>query len=193
MAVGAAGPLRSQDTPRRGGFAHGSNGLGGAELPAPKVRWQCTACSLSGGASACSTNHQMPEHLPRCCWRDKLALGCQLTVVAYCWRRLASHTPPQYPLTAMQAVPVAASAAQLIVERVRSAPGQVALLGLGPLTNIAQALALDPGIAALWVRGCYVHILLALTPHLTLTLHPDPGSTIIAIPLLRLWTKRPLI
>jgi len=47
---------------------------------------------------------------------------------------------------------VSVPAALFIVEAVRSHPGEVVVLALGPLTNIAQALRRDPGIATLWVR-----------------------------------------
>lgn len=43
-------------------------------------------------------------------------------------------------------------AAQFIVEAINAAPGEITLLALGPLTNIAAALALDPSIASKWVR-----------------------------------------
>jgi purine nucleosidase len=54
--------------------------------------------------------------------------------------------------------PVAEYAAQLIIEIVRANPGQVTLLGLGPLTNFALAAALDPELPALvdqvvWMGG----------------------------------------
>ncbi|MEW5303721.1 MAG: hypothetical protein WDW36_006385 [Sanguina aurantia] len=41
-------------------------------------------------------------------------------------------------------------AAQFIVQAINAAPGEITLLALGPLTNIAAALALDPGIASKW-------------------------------------------
>jgi purine nucleosidase len=43
--------------------------------------------------------------------------------------------------------PLEIPAAQFIVETVRKYPGEVILLALGPLTNLALALRLDPGIA----------------------------------------------
>lgn len=45
--------------------------------------------------------------------------------------------------------PDSRSAAQFIVDQVRAAPGEVTLITLGPLTNLAMALELDPGIAPL--------------------------------------------
>lgn len=43
--------------------------------------------------------------------------------------------------------PTSRSAAQLIVDAVSEAPGEISLVALGPLTNLALALELDPGIA----------------------------------------------
>ena len=43
------------------------------------------------------------------------------------------------------------SAAQFIVEQLRAQPGEITLVPLGPLTNIALALRLEPGIAE-WAR-----------------------------------------
>jgi purine nucleosidase len=51
------------------------------------------------------------------------------------------NLPP--PVTA----PLAQSAAQFIVEQVMNAPGEIALVPVGPLTNIALALRLEPRIA----------------------------------------------
>jgi purine nucleosidase len=54
--------------------------------------------------------------------------------------------------------PVGAHAAQLIIDIVRRHPGEVTLVGLGPLTNIALAASLDPELPALvervvWMGG----------------------------------------
>lgn len=40
--------------------------------------------------------------------------------------------------------PVAQSAAEFIVEQVNAAPGEITLVPVGPFTNLAEALALDP-------------------------------------------------
>ncbi len=48
--------------------------------------------------------------------------------------------------------PVAQTAAEFIVERVLAAPGEVTLLAIGPLTNLALALQLEPRIATLTRR-----------------------------------------
>ena len=52
-----------------------------------------------------------------------------------------THLPPP------TARPVAQTAAQFIVEQVMAAPGEVTLVPVGPLTNIALALRLEPRIA----------------------------------------------
>ena len=44
--------------------------------------------------------------------------------------------------------PVAQSAAQFIVDQINARPGEITLVPVGPLTNIALALHLDPGITA---------------------------------------------
>jgi purine nucleosidase len=43
--------------------------------------------------------------------------------------------------------PIATPAAAFIVEQVRAHPGEITLVALGPLTNLALALALDPAVA----------------------------------------------
>lgn len=43
--------------------------------------------------------------------------------------------------------PAERAAVQFIIDQVRSAPGEVTLAVLGPMTNIAVALSIDPGIA----------------------------------------------
>ncbi len=45
--------------------------------------------------------------------------------------------------------PVAASAARFIVDTVRAAPGEITLLAVGPLTNLALAIEVDPEIVGL--------------------------------------------
>ena len=47
---------------------------------------------------------------------------------------------------------VSISAAKFIVEQVNAHPGEVTILALASLTNIALALHLDPSIAHKWVR-----------------------------------------
>lgn len=44
--------------------------------------------------------------------------------------------------------PAERTAVQFIIDQVRAAPGEVTLAVLGPMTNIAVALSIDPGIAA---------------------------------------------
>lgn len=44
------------------------------------------------------------------------------------------------------------TAVQFIIDQVRAAPGEVTLAVLGPMTNIAVALSIDPGIASLIKR-----------------------------------------
>lgn len=48
--------------------------------------------------------------------------------------------------------PATILAANLLIETVRSKPGQVSVLSLGPMTNLALALRLDPGIVPLTRR-----------------------------------------
>ena len=48
--------------------------------------------------------------------------------------------------------PERALAANLLIETVRSQPGQVSILSLGPMTNLALALRLDPGIVPITHR-----------------------------------------
>ena len=44
-------------------------------------------------------------------------------------------------------------AANLIIHTIRTHPGQVSILSLGPMTNLALAIRLDPGIIPLTSRG----------------------------------------
>lgn len=59
------------------------------------------------------------------------------------------HYPaPARPAESMHAV-------NALIERFRAAPGQIELVTLGPLTNIATALSMEPAMAG-WVKHCYV-------------------------------------
>lgn len=62
------------------------------------------------------------------------------------------HTRPGLP--ARQGHAADCSAAEFIVRTVHAHPGRVTVLALAPLTNIAQALMLDPQLGDKWVRGC---------------------------------------
>jgi purine nucleosidase len=42
-----------------------------------------------------------------------------------------------------------------LIERFRREPGQIELVTLGPLTNIATALSMEPALAG-WIKHCYV-------------------------------------
>jgi purine nucleosidase len=55
------------------------------------------------------------------------------------------HTQPPEPT----ADPVATAGANVIVERARANPGELTLLAVGPLTNVALALALEPELPEL--------------------------------------------
>lgn len=46
-------------------------------------------------------------------------------------------------------------AVQALIEQFKAAPGEIDLITLGPLTNIATALSLEPELAQ-WVKHCYV-------------------------------------
>lgn len=58
------------------------------------------------------------------------------------------YPPPKRPLAGMDAV-------NELVRRFREAPGEITLITLGPLTNIALALSLEPKMAE-WVKECYI-------------------------------------
>ena len=60
-----------------------------------------------------------------------------------------------YPVTTPTVREDGRSAAQLIVELVRAQPGEITIVAVGRMTNLALALALDPGIAKL-VKGVSV-------------------------------------
>lgn len=58
------------------------------------------------------------------------------------------YPPPQRP-------PAPGHAVNELVRRFGDAPGEITLVTLGPLTNIATALSLEPRLAR-WVKQCYV-------------------------------------
>jgi purine nucleosidase len=58
------------------------------------------------------------------------------------------YPPPKRPAAAGQAV-------YELIRRFAAAPGEISLVTLGPLTNIALALNLEPRLAG-WVKECYV-------------------------------------
>ncbi len=58
------------------------------------------------------------------------------------------HLQPKRPLAGKNAV-------EELIRRFRESPGQITLITLGPLTNIAAALILEPRLAE-WVKECYV-------------------------------------
>lgn len=59
-----------------------------------------------------------------------------------------NYPPPRHP-------PAPGHAVSQLVERFAAAPGEITLVTLGPLTNIALALRLEPRLAG-WVRHCFV-------------------------------------
>jgi inosine-uridine nucleoside N-ribohydrolase len=69
---------------------------------------------------------------------------------------------------------------KLICDEVRAAPGEVTILCLGPLTNIARALTRDPAIAAqmgrLIIMGGAVNCIGNITPSAEFNIFCDPQS-----------------
>jgi purine nucleosidase len=59
----------------------------------------------------------------------------------------------RYP--APKRAPAGQDAIQQLIDRFAAAPGEITLVTLGPLTNIALALAVEPRLAH-WVKDCYV-------------------------------------
>ena len=84
--------------------------------------------------------------------------------------------PPSDPLGR----PVRASAAEFIVKQINAAPGEVWLCPIGPLTNIALALELDPGIvgkvAGVSVMGGAVYCPGNVTPWAEANIWNDPHA-----------------
>jgi uridine nucleosidase len=88
-----------------------------------------------------------------------------------------THLPP--PTTA----PLPITAAQFIVEQVMAAPGEITLVPIGPLTNIALALRLEPRIA----QHVKAVVLMGVMRSAPATLPPPPKRTFSTIPKRRMW------
>lgn len=76
-------------------------------------------------------------------------------------------------------------AADFIIEQVRKRPGQVTLIAVGPLTNLAIALRKDPEIAAgigrVVVMGGAVRVPGNVTPHAEANIRADPEAAAIVL------------
>ena len=77
--------------------------------------------------------------------------ACLLTFAAFKGKRCRTSSPPPPALVA-QGRTVGTSAAQWLVDTVNASPGEVSVLALGPLTNIALALQLDERVTHNMVR-----------------------------------------
>jgi uridine nucleosidase len=79
-----------------------------------------------------------------------------------------------------QSAPLDVSAANFIVQQVMAHPGQVTLLAVGPLTNLALALRLQPGIAeavkAVVVMGGNATVPGNATPAAEANIYKDPEA-----------------
>ncbi|WP_410574286.1 nucleoside hydrolase [Amycolatopsis sp. cmx-4-61] len=82
-------------------------------------------------------------------WRTRLDARRDERTAQQLWRDLPTRpaTPAPHPT----------SAAQALVDRVSARPGEITVVAIGPLTNIATAMAIDPGwagkIARLVIMG----------------------------------------
>jgi purine nucleosidase len=92
--------------------------------------------------------------------------GCDIPVYEGCdrpWLRPASTAEwfhgndgmgnMHYP--APHAEPAKNHAVTELIKRFRREPGQIELVTLGPLTNIATALSMEPALAG-WIKHCYI-------------------------------------
>ena len=85
--------------------------------------------------------------------------ACLLTFAASKGKRCRTSSPPPPtdprkppPALVAQGRTVGTSAAQWLVDTVNASPGEVSVLALGPLTNIALALQLDERVTHNMVR-----------------------------------------
>lgn len=72
------------------------------------------------------------------------------------------------------------SAAEFMVEQARSMPGQLTIIAVGPMTNLATAVRLDPDFVSLVgqvvVMGGAVTVPGNVTPHAEANIHSDPEA-----------------
>lgn len=91
------------------------------------------------------------------------------------------NTNPPSPATA----PVTEPAAELIVRMAREHPGELNLLALGPLTNLASALRLEPALPELvphvTIMGGALHHPGNVTPAAEANIHNDPEAARIVL------------
>jgi len=84
------------------------------------------------------------------------------------------------PVSTPRGAPSPLSAARHLVEACRADPGAVTLCAIGPLTNLALALELDPGIrdtvADVIVMGGSIHAGGNVTPHAEANIWHDPHA-----------------
>lgn len=81
--------------------------------------------------------------------------------------------------------PRAASAVDFLLEATRSEPGEVVLIALGPLTNVAQALLKEPclkeRLREIVVMGSAVGVPGNVTPHAEFNIYNDPRAANIVL------------
>ena len=84
-----------------------------------------------------------------------------------------------------QSQPHSVQAPEFIVHLVSAFPGQFTVIALGPLTNIARALAIEPRLAG-WIReivvmGGAVEAPGNVTPHAEFNIYNDPQAAAIVL------------
>jgi uridine nucleosidase len=128
VAEGSAVSLNGTEKVRIADFVHGKDGFGNSFLPEPKVRARALPCV---------------DHEP------STLLSPQSRPIADLLR-LPFHWPWPRP---WQGEACGKSAAQFIVDTVNANPGEVSILALAALTNLAHAIQLDPSITSKWVSS----------------------------------------
>ena len=126
MAEGATTSLKGLTKQHIADFVHGTDGFGNTSQAAVEVR------ARAGCAAPCARSWTAPP-------------GCKSGPRQACCDAPHSCAEPQGRT-------VSVSAAEWLVEQVTASPGQVSVLALGPLTNIALALQLDERVTRDLVR-----------------------------------------